>query len=156
MATKLTLKEVLQMAIEKEKTAQKLYSDLGKIITSDFAKEVFSGLVHEEEGHEQLLERYLHGELKSGALRAEQVIDYKITESSEPTEIYPNMPLKDIFLRAASREKTAYEGYLALAAAHPVGGVKTLLEDLATQELTHKRRLEFLYTEVAFPQTDGG
>jgi rubrerythrin len=31
-----------------------------------------------------------------------------------------------------------------------------MLEQLASQELEHKRRVEFIYTEVAFPQTDGG
>jgi len=28
--------------------------------------------------------------------------------------------------------------------------------ELATQELEHKQKAGFLYTEVAFPQTDGG
>ena len=156
MATKLTLKEVLQAAIEKEIAAQQLYGDLQRIITSEIAKDAFQELVRQERGHQQLLERYLRGELKSGALRAGQVIDYKITESFEPTEIYPNMPLKDIFLRAANREKIAHASYLALSQAHPAGEVKTLFEDLASQELSHKHKLELLYTEVAFPQTAGG
>lgn len=115
MATQLTLKEVLQAAIEKEITAQQLYGDLERIITSETAKDTFRELVRQERGHQQLLERYLHGELKSGALRAEEAIDYRITENFEPTEIFPNMPLKDIFLRAANREKMAHESYLALA-----------------------------------------
>ncbi len=34
--------------------------------------------------------------------------------------------------------------------------VKRLLERLASQELEHKQRVEFLYAEVAFPQTNGG
>ncbi len=34
--------------------------------------------------------------------------------------------------------------------------VKRLLERLASQELEHKQRVEFLYAEVAFPQADGG
>jgi rubrerythrin len=84
------------------------------------------------------------------------VIDYKIVESADAPEIKPDMPLKDIFLIAANREKSAHEAYLALAAAHPPGNVRKLLEDLASQELTHKHRLEFLYNETAFPQTDGG
>ena len=28
--------------------------------------------------------------------------------------------------------------------------------ELASQELEHNQKAEFLYTEVAFPQTDGG
>ena len=34
--------------------------------------------------------------------------------------------------------------------------VKRLLERLASQELEHKQRVEFLYAEVALPQTNGG
>ena len=33
--------------------------------------------------------------------------------------------------------------------------VKSLFERLASQELEHKQRIEFLYTEVAFLQTNG-
>ena len=33
---------------------------------------------------------------------------------------------------------------------------KVKLEGLSRQELEHKQKVEFLYTEVAFPQTDGG
>ena len=156
MATQLTLKEVLQQAIEKEIGAQQLYGDLVRRVTSQIAKDTFQELVRQEHGHQVLLERYLHGELKAGALNTRQVIDYKIAENFEPTEITPDMPLKDIFLRAANREKTAHESYLALSQAHPPGEVKKLLEELASQELGHKHKLEFLYTEVAFPQTAGG
>jgi len=156
MATKMTLEEVLRTAISKEITAQQLYADLAKRVTSQIAKETFQSIVREERGHQLLLERYQRGEMHSGALRAEQALDYKIVEAAEPTEITPDMPLKDIFIRAANREKEAHEGYLALAKAHPKGEIRTLLEDLASQELTHKHKLEFLYTETAFPQTAGG
>lgn len=156
MATKLTVKDVLKQAIDKEIEAQKLYGDLEWMMTSQIAKDTFRELVHQERGHQQLLERYLNGELKAGTLRTEQVIDYKITDNFEPTEILTNMPLKDIFLRAANREKAANEAYIALSKAHPAGEVKKLLEGLASQELEHKHKLEFLYTETAFPQTAGG
>jgi rubrerythrin len=36
------------------------------------------------------------------------------------------------------------------------GGLKHLLEELAAQELEHKKLIETLYSEVAFPQTGGG
>ncbi|MFC2020383.1 hypothetical protein ACFLU1_01115 [Chloroflexota bacterium] len=84
------------------------------------------------------------------------MIDYKITEKSEQGEISPGMQLKDIFLVAANREKIAHESYLSLSQIHPAGEVKRMLEELVSQELAHKHKLEFLYSEVAFPQTDGG
>ena len=66
------------------------------------------------------------------------------------------MELKEVLLLAANREKAAHELYASLAEIHPNGQIQHLLKDLADQELQHKRRLETLYTEVAFPQTDGG
>lgn len=156
MANMQTIRGILQAAIAKEITAQRLYDDLSRRMTSEIAKETFQELVRQEQGHQLLLERYLRGELKGGALLVEQVIDYRIAENFEQTEISPEMELKDIFLRAANREKIAHDSYVALAQAHPAGEVKSLLEELASQELSHKHKLEYLYTEVAFPQTAGG
>jgi rubrerythrin len=68
----------------------------------------------------------------------------------------PDMNLKDVFLLAANREKASHEFYLSLARIHPAGKARRLLRRLASQELGHKHKVEFLYTEVAFPQTDGG
>src|SRR3972149_4546259 len=92
MPTQLTLKEVLQTAIGKEIEAQKLYSDLARIMTSQVAKDTFQELVRQERGHQQLLERYLHGELKAGALQAGQVIEYKITRNFWAKELFTNGP----------------------------------------------------------------
>ena len=82
--------------------------------------------------------------------------DYRIAEKLDQPEISPDMKLRDTFLLAANREKASHEFYLNLAQLHPAGEVRRLLEELAAQELGHKQRVEFLYTEVAFPQTDGG
>jgi len=74
----------------------------------------------------------------------------------EQPQLSLEMKLKDVFLLAANCEKASHEFYLSLAQIHPDGEVKRLIEELATQELDHKQKVEFLYTEVAFPQTDGG
>jgi rubrerythrin len=103
-----------------------------------------------------MLEQYQRGELKAGTLSREQIIDYKIAEHLDQTAVSPDMHLKDVFLLAANRELHSHELYLVLAGLHPPGEAKRLLEELATQELDHKQKVEFLYTEVAFPQTDGG
>ena len=103
-----------------------------------------------------MLEQYRQGELKSGVLSQGQVIDYKIAEHFDQPEISPDMQLKDVFLLAANREMHSHKLYLALAGLHPTGEAKRLLEELASQELEHKHKVESLYTQVAFPQTDGG
>jgi rubrerythrin len=156
MAAQLTVQSVLEKAIEKEIESQQLYADLSRKVTSAAASDAFITLRREEEGHEELLRRYLRGELGEGGLKKEQVLDYRIAEYLEQPEITPGMKLKEVFLAAANREKASHEFYLRLARAHPAGRVRSLLEQLAAQELGHKQKVEFLYTEVAFPQTDGG
>lgn len=156
MVSQLTVREVLEKAIQKEIEAQQLYRNLSQKMTDEAAKDAFRELTRQEQGHQALLEKYLRGELKEGALKREQVLDYKIAEHLEQPEISLRMELKDVFLLAANREKASHEFYLSLAGVHPSGQVKRLLEELASQELEHKQRVESLYTEAAFPQTDGG
>ena len=152
----LTLEKVLRLAIQKEIASWLLYNDLSRKASQEAARDAFSKLAQQEKGHQRRLEQYLWGEITEGALSSAQVVDYKIAEHLEQPKVYPDMNLKDVFLLAANREKASHELYLDLAAIHPEGEVRKLFEELATQELEHKQQLEFLYTEVAFPQTDGG
>jgi rubrerythrin len=156
MAAQFTLKEILERAIQKEIASQRLYSDLSQKMTNDAAKDALRQLSRQEQGHQSMLEQYQRGELKEGTLSRRQVIDYKIAEHLDQPEISPEVQLEDIFLLAANREMHSHELYLALASLHPPGDARRLLEELASQELKHKHKVEFLYTEVAFPQTDGG
>jgi rubrerythrin len=50
----------------------------------------------------------------------------------------------------------SHQFYVVLAGLHPAGEAKSLLEELASQELEHKLKMEDLYTQVAVPQTAGG
>ncbi len=156
MATPFTLNEVLDKAIQQEIGSRLLYIDLSQKMEDQAAKDAFQELAQQEQEHQNLLEQYQRSELKARTLSRGQVIDYKIAEHLDQPEISPDMQLKDVFLLAANREMHSYEFYLALAGIHPPGDMKRLLEGLAAQELEHKHRVEFLYTEVAFPQTDGG
>jgi len=156
MVTRVTLKEILGKAIEKEVDSRRLYVSLSQKVDDEAAKDAFLELAQQEQGHQNLLERYLQGGLKEGALSRGQLVDYKIAERLDQPELSADMKLQDVFLLAANREKVSHEFYLSLAQIHPAGEMKRLLEELAAQELEHKQRVEFLYTEVAFPQTDGG
>ncbi|MBI2328167.1 MAG: ferritin family protein [Chloroflexi bacterium] len=156
MATQFTLNEVLERAIQKEIGSRLLYINLSQKMKNQIAKDTFQELARQENWHQNLLEQYQRGELKAGTLSRGQVLDYKIAEHLDQPEISPDMQLKDVFLLAANREMHSHELYQALAGIHPPGEMKRLLEQLASQELEHKQRVEFLYTEVAFPQTSGG
>ena len=156
MSISLTLKDVLERAIQKEVESRLLYIGLSQKMDDQVAKDAFQELARQEQGHQNRLEQYLRGELKEGALSSGHSVDYKIAERLDQPEISPDMTLKDTFLLAANREMASHEFYLSLAEIHPAGEVRRLLEELAAQELGHKQRVEFLYTEVAFPQTNGG
>ena len=156
MVEQVTLKRLLHHAIQKEIESQQLYIDMGKRMTDQAARDAFDELYHQELGHQKALERYARGGFKRGALPPKKAVNYKIAEHFGEPEISPNMQLKDVFLLAANREKAAYELYHSLSDMHPPGEVKELFAELAADELRHKQKVEFFYTEVAFPQTDGG
>jgi rubrerythrin len=156
MATQCTLNHILEMAIQMEIESQQTYDELGQRVTGDAPKDVLRQLVRQEQRHQSVLEQYQRGDLKAGALSQGQVVDYKIAEHFSQPEISPDMGIEDLFLLAANREMRSHEFYVALAGLHPVGEAKSLLEELASQELEHKRKMEDLYTQVAFPQTAGG
>jgi len=155
-ATTLTVADVLNKGIQREIESQRLYSDLRNRVRDEQAKYAFSTLFQQEQRHQQILQQYLSGGFKEGALRIGQVIDYRIAEHLDQPEITAEMKLPDIFLLATNREKKSNDFYLSLAAIHPPGETRDLLEKLASEELGHKKTVESLYTEVAFPQTDGG
>ena len=156
MATKFTINRILEIAIQKEIESQHLYTDLSQKVTNDASKDALRQLTQQEQRHQNILEQYRQGELKAGVLSQKQVIDYEMAEHLDQPEISLDMQLKDVFLLAANREMQSHKLYLALAGLHPTGEARRLLEELAAQELEHKQKVEFLYTEVAFPQTDGG
>ena len=156
MTTEQSLQNVLEKAIQKEIESQRLYSDLSQKVKEKPVASAFQSLVKQELGHQRLLESYLRGELKGGEISIKHVVDYHLTEHLNQPTISPDMSLGDVFLLAAGREKKANEFYLGLAHMHPEGEVKKLIAKLAAQELRHKLRVESLYTEVAFPQLDGG
>ena len=156
MSQPVTVQWVIDKAIEKEIEAQNMYRELGGVSTEPAAKDMFRQLTAVEKKHEDLLRRYLGGDLGGQGLRKDAVLDYRIAEHFYAPEVTPGMPLADVLLLAANREKASHELYTALAAAQPEGAIKQLFEDLAAQEMDHKHRMEDYYTDVAFPQTSGG
>jgi len=156
MTDSLSLKDILDLAVRKEIESQEMYADLCAKSASGAVQEAFRILIVQEKQHQDLLEKYRAGELKKGALRMDHPCDYRIAEHFSLPEPSAGMELKDVFLFAAAREKEAHDFYIKLAWLHAEGDLRGLLEKLASQELEHKAVVESLYTDVAFPQTDGG
>jgi rubrerythrin len=79
-----------------------------------------------------------------------------VVEHTERPEIRKGMTTRDVYLVAAAKELAAHNLYQELAAIHPGGAVKDMLLRMAREELKHKEKVEYLYTNTAFPQTAGG
>jgi rubrerythrin len=151
-----TMDGILEKAIVKEIESQKLYLLMSGRVKETSVRDELLGLVSYEKEHQMLLEKCRRGEVSEGALSLSQPIDWKLAEYMDQPDITPDMQLKDVFMMAANREKASCDFYRQLAELHRPGSVRTMFAQLAVAEAQHKSRVESLYTEVAFPQTDGG
>lgn len=150
------LTSVLEMAIGKEIEAQAFYLDLHDRVTDPEAKQTLQFLAKEEKKHEEFLTRYKSGAVGPQSLKATQIVDYKVAEHLQRPDVSKDMESKDVYLVAAHRELNSYTFYKSLAEMHPEGDVKEMLLKMANEELKHKEKVEYLYSNTAFPQTAGG
>lgn len=150
------LSDFIDIAIQREIEAYEFYQGLKAKIEDQTAAQALDLLANEEKKHRAFLEDYQAGKLGSDALRLTQVIDYRIAEHLEQPDLDKDLESKDVYLVAAHREQHSYHFYTALAAIHPEGAVKDMLLRMANEEKRHKEKVEYLYTNTAFPQTDGG
>jgi rubrerythrin len=150
------LEEIINLAISREEIAYAFYQDLLLRVKDKTAQETLEFLSQEEQKHKTFLERYRAGEFGASALRMSAVVDYHVAEHLEKPDIDKNMETKDVYLVAAYRELASYNFYVALAAIQPAGEVQEMLKKIANEELKHKEKVEYLYANTAFPQTDGG
>ncbi|MCK9461391.1 MAG: ferritin family protein [Proteobacteria bacterium] len=150
------LAELVDIAIQREIEAHDFYVGLHDKVQDAAAKDALDSLAKEEKRHRTFLEEYKAGKLGADALRLTQVIDYKIAEHLERPDPAKNLESKDVYLVAAHREQSSWAFYSGLAAVHPDGPAKEMLLRMATEEKRHKEKVEYLYSNTAFPQTAGG
>jgi rubrerythrin len=151
-----TISMIIDVAIEKEERAYAFYQELSGKVKDITAQETLQFLSDEEKKHKEFLQKYRQGDYGAESLRMTDVVDYKIAEYLAKPDIQKNMDSKDIYLVAAHRELNSYNFYKSLADLHPDGSVKTMLLRMANEEKKHKEKVEYLYSNTAFPQTDGG
>lgn len=150
------LSDFIDIAIQREIEAYEFYIGLSQKTNDKAAQDVLYFLADEEKKHRAFLEDYRAGKHGTAALKLNQTIDYKIAEHLEKPDIQKNLESKDVYLVAAHRELNSYNFYTSLSAIHPDGPVKDMLVRMAGEELKHKEKVEYLYSNTAFPQTDGG
>jgi rubrerythrin len=144
---------VIERAIKNEEEAYAFYMDLAQKVADEEAKDTLLFLAHEEKGHKEYLLKYCQAAF---AGPARPVIDYKISEHLMKPDVQKDMQSKDVYLIAANRELNAHNFYKGLAELHPAGDVKEMLLRMASEELKHKEKMEYLYANTTFTQTAGG
>jgi rubrerythrin len=150
------LEYLIDRAIKNEEDAYEFYLGLFNSISDAEAKDALKLLANEEKKHKEFLESYKSGAYKTTGLRMNEVIDYKIAQYIDKPDIDKNMKSKDVYLVAAHRELNSYNFYKGLSDLQPAGEVKEMLLKMASEEMKHKEKVEYLYTNTAFPQTYGG
>ncbi len=150
------MRTVIERAIKNEEDAYLFYQNLLTIVDDPVAKETLSFLAAEEVKHKEFLVRYLEGKQTGRSASLNQTIDYRIAQYVSMPDVKKDMSTSDVYVVAAHREWNSHQFYLGLAEIQPEGETKTLLLDFAAQELRHKEKVEYLYSNTAFPQTAGG
>lgn len=151
-----TVADIIGLAIRREEEAYDFYMDIHHKVQDAAVKDTVEFIAGEEIKHKEFLIGYREGNYGSNALRMADVVDYKIAEYLEEPEITKGSRSEDIYLVASHREGRSHLFYLELAGMHPDSELKSMLLKMANEELKHKEKMEYLYSNTAFPQTSGG
>jgi len=146
------VQQVLRTAIQREIDAHNLYNSAVEIVDNAQAKEMLKDLAAQELGHRAKLESLLAGRVfrvLSGA-QQKQVEDLRITDYLVEAPLTEGSDFQDVLIVAGKRENASHELYSALAEVADDEDTKQLFSYLATEELTHKRRVETLYDQIVY------
>lgn len=145
-----SLREVLEVAIEFERTARDFYTDLAPKVSKDM-RYLVEELAAEEQEHVEmfkvLLERAdLEHDLEIKVERPAS--DRKFSDCIHVPNLGENPDDQTVLQYALSREQTAMEQYTTLAEETPPGPLHDLFQFLANEEMEHKNELEAIYYEI--------
>jgi rubrerythrin len=151
-----TVGEILDMAIKREEVAYDFYMDIMHKVDDASVKDTVEFIAGEEKKHKAFLVNYKKGKFGADSLRMADVVEYRLAEYLEEPEISKTSSSEDIYLVASHREAKSHQFYSELANMHGDSHLKTMLIKMANEELKHKEKMEYLYSNTAFPQTSGG
>ena len=151
-----TIADIIDMAIQREMAAYDFYMDIQNKVKEASVQHTVKFIAKEEIKHKEFLVGYRAGNFGSDSLRMADVVDYKIAEYLEEPGIENDSSSQDVYLIASHREAKSHLFYTELAGMHAEGELKTMLLKMANEELKHKEKMEYLYSNTAFPQTSGG
>jgi len=151
-----TVADVIETAIQREEEAHAFYMGIYDKVEDESTRQTLEFIAGEEKKHREFLVRYKEGGYGAAALRMNEPVDYKLAEHLEEPPLEEGLSSEKVYLIASHRELRSYQFYTGLAEMHPTGELNEILRKIASEELKHKEKMEYLYANTAFPQTDGG
>ncbi len=144
------VQQVLRTAIQREIDAYTLYTNASEMVDAEPAKQVLKDLAAQEVGHRKRLENLLGGRVFGALSRAQEkkVVDLKITDYLVEEPLGNDSDIQNILIVAGKREKASHDLYAALAQVAEDADTTKLFTFLASEEMTHKNRVETLYEDI--------
>ena len=147
LQSKTTLKEILEVATEFERTARNFYTDLIPKVHKSI-RYLVEELAAEEQGHYDLFTQMAARDDLEQQLKAEverPASDHKFSDCIHLPDLGEQPDDQAVLQYALRREHAAMEQYHALAQGTEAGPIHDLFLYLANEETKHKNELEKLY-----------
>jgi rubrerythrin len=144
------VQQILHSAIQREVDAYNLYTTAAKMVETAHVRAVLADLASQEEGHRVQLENLLKGRVFRALSRPQEkkVVDLKLTDYLVEEPLAPDSDLQTVLIVAGKREKASHDLYSSLAQIAEDADTIKLFQFLATEELSHKNRVEKLYEDL--------
>jgi len=148
--TRNEFKKIISSAIKAEVEANKFYSSVSKKAKDASIKKLFADLAAEETAHKITLKGYL----AKGAeeIHFSESADYKVADELPTPPLTPDLKPVDGLVIAIKKELEAMQMYTQLAKVSADKAQKKIFLELASMERGHKKKLEDVYTNMAFPE----
>jgi len=148
--SKKTVKEILEVATEFERTARDFYTDLMPKVSKQI-RYLVEELAQEEQEHYDLFTALADNpEIEAEILKevAIPASDHRFSDAIHLPDLGEKPDDQTVLQYAMGREHAAMEQYTALAESAEPGPIKDLFTYLANEETKHKAELEKIYYET--------
>lgn len=148
--SKKTIKEILEVATEFERTARDFYTDLIPKVSKQI-RYLVEELAQEEQEHYDLFTGLADNpEMEAEILKevTTPASDHRFSDAIHLPDLGENPDDQAVLQYAMGREHAAMEQYTALAESAEPGPIKDLFTYLANEETKHKGELEKIYYET--------
>ncbi|MFA4902724.1 MAG: ferritin family protein [Desulfobaccales bacterium] len=143
------MEAIIKSAITQEEMSHDFYQRLAGLVSHQETKDILEFLAKDELEHKAFL---LGCFTPQGCKLAGAAQNVHLAEMLVAPTISDDMTPKEALVIAMKREEGSYRFYQTLAGLQPPGEIQAFLEKMASVELKHKEKVEYLYDNAAFPE----